>query len=77
MRSLASVIVDDATGALIGNGRVLPAWDGDGPWAVFDDSERLLAVYERYDGPTGPTDKSAAPAGPTAKPAVVLPTIPP
>jgi len=42
-----------------------------------DDSERLLAVYERYDGPTGPTDKSAAPAGPTAKPAVVLPTIPP
>lgn len=77
VRSLASVIVDDATGALIGNGRVLPAWDGDGPWAVFDDSERLLAVYERYDGPTGPTDKSAAPAGPTAKPAVVLPTIPP
>ena len=60
VRSLAPVTVDDATGALIANGRVLPAWDGPGPWAVFDDRERLLAVYERF----GERD---------AKPAVVLP----
>ncbi len=60
VRSLAPVTVDDATGALIANGRVLPAWDGPGPWAVFDDRERLLAVYERF----GHGD---------AKPAVVLP----
>ena len=60
VRSLAPVTVDDATGALIANGRVLPAWDGPGPWAVFDDRERLLAVYEtlRWRG--------------DAKPAVVL-----
>jgi tRNA pseudouridine55 synthase len=63
VRSLAPATVDDATGALIANGRVLPAWDGPGPWAVFDDRERLLAVYERF----GPSD---------AKPAVVLPVQP-
>ena len=61
VRSLAPVTVDDATGALIANGRVLPAWDGPGPWAVFDDRERLLAVYERFGGRD-------------AKPAVVAPT---
>ncbi|MET0662985.1 MAG: tRNA pseudouridine(55) synthase TruB [Ilumatobacteraceae bacterium] len=60
VRSLAPVTVDDATGALIANGRVLAAWDGPGPWAVFDDRERLLAVYERFGGRD-------------AKPAVVLP----
>jgi hypothetical protein len=40
---------------------VLPAWDGDGPWAVFDETGTLLAVYE----PFRPGE---------AKPSVVLPT---
>ena len=60
VRSLAPVTVDAPTAALIANGRVLPAWDGPGPWAVFDGHERLLAVYERF----GARD---------TKPAVVLP----
>jgi tRNA pseudouridine55 synthase len=60
MRDYAAVVVPPDVAALVGNGRVLPAWDGDGPWAVLDESGDLLAMYER----TTPTD---------AKPAVVLP----
>lgn len=60
VRGLAAVDVDEATAALIANGRVLPPWPGEGPWAVFDGAARLLAVYERF-GPDA------------AKPAVVLP----
>ncbi|MET0909372.1 MAG: tRNA pseudouridine(55) synthase TruB [Ilumatobacteraceae bacterium] len=62
VRSRARVDVDEATAALIANGRVLPRWDGPGPWAVFGDGGTLLAVYEAFDD-----------AGATAKPAVVLP----
>jgi tRNA pseudouridine55 synthase len=54
------VAVSDEVAALVANGRVLEAWDGNGPWAVFDGREQLLAVYETFgDG--------------QAKPAVVLP----
>jgi tRNA pseudouridine55 synthase len=65
VRSLNSVTVDAPTASLIANGRVLPAWAGQGPWAVYTSQqqgdERLIAVYEAYgDG--------------QAKPAVVLPT---
>ena len=77
VRSLPPVTVDAPTAALIANGRVLPAWDGAGPWAVFDDSERLLAVYERFGEPTrssGTAAPSADHRDATAKPAVVLPT---
>ena len=35
VRSLARVEVDDATAALIANGRVLPRWTDLVPWAVF------------------------------------------
>ncbi len=60
VRALDAVVVSDDVAALVANGRVLDAWDGGGPWAIFDGSERLLAVYELYgDG--------------QAKPAVVLP----
>lgn len=59
VRSLPAVTVDAEVAELIGNGRVLDAWDGEGPWAVFDDSGELLAVYEEFRG--------------QAKPAVVLP----
>lgn len=58
VRSLTVVTVDDVVAALVANGRVLDAWDGDGPWAVFDGTGELLAVYEAFSG--------------QAKPAVVL-----
>jgi len=59
VRSLDAVTVDEAVAALVGNGRVLDAWNGDGPWAVFGPDGELLAVYEAFRG--------------QAKPAVVLP----
>jgi hypothetical protein len=59
--TLARVDVDADTAGLIADGRVLPAWPGDGPWAVFDEADVLLAVYEPFRGET-------------AKPALVLPT---
>ncbi len=59
VRALDAISVADDVAALVGNGRVLDAWDGDGPWAVFDRSGELLAVYEPFRG--------------QAKPAVVLP----
>jgi tRNA pseudouridine55 synthase len=62
VRSLARVDIDDATAALVGNGRVLPRFGDDpGPWAVFGPSGQLLAVYEAHQGAD-------------AKPSVVLPT---
>jgi tRNA pseudouridine55 synthase len=65
VRSLARVDVDDATAGLVANGRILPRWDGSGPWAIYGDAgHTLLAVYEPYEA-----------AGDTAKPAVVLPRI--
>jgi tRNA pseudouridine55 synthase len=61
VRHLARVDLDATTTGLVADGRVLPAWEGDGPWAVHADDGRLVAVYEAFrDG--------------TAKPAVVLPT---
>jgi hypothetical protein len=42
--------------ALVATGRVLPAWDGDPPWAVVDPTGELLAVYEPFrDGLAKPT----------------------
>ncbi|MEM9042430.1 MAG: tRNA pseudouridine(55) synthase TruB [Actinomycetota bacterium] len=58
VRSLARVEVVGGLTSQITNGRPVPAWDGDGPWAVFGD-DRLLAVYERR--------------GEHAKPMVVVP----
>ena len=62
VRSLARVTIGDDVAALVANGRVLEAWAGEGPWAVFDERDTLLAVYEPYrEG--------------EAKPSVVLPTL--
>ena len=63
MRTLAHVDVDAATAAVVANGRVLDAWPGEGPWAVFGPDGELLAVYERIE--------HGVDAG-RAKPAVVL-----
>ena len=54
VRSLAAISVDDDVAALVANGRVLDAWEGDGPWALFDDSGELLAVYEPFRGQAKP-----------------------
>ena len=60
VRGMAVVDVDEATAALVANGRVLPAPDaGAGPWALVTGGDGLLAVYEPFR------------AG-QAKPAVVL-----
>ncbi len=61
VRSLPSVTVADDVADLIANGRVLPRFDGAGPWAVYDGNRRLLAVYEAFRDDE-------------AKPSVVLPT---
>jgi tRNA pseudouridine55 synthase len=61
VRDLPRVVIDTGTAALVANGRVLPRFDGDGPWAVFDSGGLLLAVYESFRADE-------------AKPAVVLPT---
>lgn len=45
---LDAVAVDAPTAELITHGRLLPVWPGDGPWAVFDESAELLAVYETF-----------------------------
>jgi tRNA pseudouridine55 synthase len=62
VRSLATVVVGDDVAAVVANGRVLEAWPGDGPWAVFDEHDTLLAVYEPYREHE-------------AKPSVVLPAL--
>lgn len=60
VRTLDRVDIGGPLVDLVSNGRVLPAWDGDGPWAVFRPDGTLAAVYER----TGSKD---------AKPMVVVP----
>jgi tRNA pseudouridine55 synthase len=48
LRALAKVTVDAETARLIATGRVLPAPDGAGPWAMVDRAGGLLAVYEPF-----------------------------
>ena len=60
VRTLDRVDLTGGQGDLVANGRVLPAWEGDGPWALFRPDGTLAAVYERVDAET-------------AKPMVVVP----
>jgi len=59
MRDHARVVVDAADAERVEHGRVLPGWEGDGPWVVVGPDGRMLAMYERLDAAH-------------AKPAVVL-----
>jgi tRNA pseudouridine55 synthase len=61
VRALAHIAVDGDVAAKVANGRVLPRFEGEGPWALYDGAQRLLAVYEPF--------REAE-----AKPSVVLPT---
>lgn len=47
VRTLDRVDITSAVDDLVSNGRMLPAWDGDGPWALFRPDGTLAAVYER------------------------------
>ena len=60
VRTLARVDLTGGQHDLVANGRVLPAWEGEGPWALFRPDGTLGAVYERVDADT-------------AKPMVVVP----
>lgn len=60
VRDYPAVTVSPAIAAQVANGRVLPAFAGEGPWAVLDEAGSLLAMYE------------SAGEG-RAKPAVVIP----
>ena len=60
LRGMATVQVDAETEALVHNGRVLPRFPGEGPWAVTGPDGELLAVYEAFRANE-------------AKPAVVIP----
>lgn len=52
---LERVVVDAETAGHVAHGRVLDRFDGDGPWAVFSDDGRLLAVYAAHgDGRAKP-----------------------
>jgi tRNA pseudouridine55 synthase len=48
LRDRTQVVVDAETAALVRHGRVLPAFDGDGPWAVRGPGGELLALYEPF-----------------------------
>lgn len=53
VRDYAAVRVDEATAALVRNGRVLDrsgaaVFEGDGPWAVLGPDGSLLAMYELH-----------------------------
>ena len=50
VRTLHRIDLSRSTADLVANGRVLPAWDGDGPWALFSPDGALVAVYERIGG---------------------------
>ena len=58
LRSMTRVVADADTAVKVRHGRSFPAWAGNAPWAVVDESGALLAVYEAD--------------GPNAKPSVVL-----
>ncbi len=60
---LARVEVGEEGAAAVSHGKVLPAWEGTGPWAVTGPTGDLLAVYEPFRPGL-------------AKPAVVIPLPP-
>jgi tRNA pseudouridine55 synthase len=50
VRDMERVTLDDAGIDDVLYGRPLPAWSGEGPWAILDEREQLVAVYEKWKG---------------------------
>lgn len=50
LRGHPVVTADAELVELVRTGRVLPAWEGEGPWALIDERGDLVAVYERFRG---------------------------
>ena len=48
MAHLNRAVVGEAGEADVRHGKVLPSFEGDGPWAVTGSDGGLLAVYEPY-----------------------------
>lgn len=69
LRDYPRVVIDDEAAQAVRFGRPLPeehfadAGEGEGPWCVFDQHDKMLAVYER--DPNRPPE-------PVVRPAVVL-----
>lgn len=49
VRTLDRIDLTGREADLVADGRVLPAWEGAGPWALFRPDSTLAAVYERVD----------------------------
>lgn len=68
LRDYPRVEVDGEVLSAVGHGKVLDrvslGVEGDGPWAVFDESHNLLAVYEPHRGDTVKPSVVIAPAQP-------------
>ena len=61
LRLASKVAVDGETARLVANGRRLPKFEGDGPWALVDDQGALIGVYELVDGEAVPAVVLAEP----------------
>ena len=61
LRLASKVAVDGETARLVANGRRLPKFEGDGPWALVDDHGALIGVYELVDGEAVPAVVLAEP----------------
>lgn len=50
VRDMERVTLDDAGIDDVLYGRPLSAWTGEGPWAILDERQQLVAVYEKWKG---------------------------
>lgn len=61
LRLAQKVVVGDDVVRMVMNGRRLPRFDGDGPWALTDERGALVGVYELVDGEAVPAVVLAEP----------------
>ncbi len=61
LRLVKQVMVDGETARLVANGRRLPKFEGDGPWALVDERGALIGVYELVENEAVPAVVLAEP----------------
>ena len=61
LRLAKQVTVDGETARLVANGRRLPKFEGDGPWALVDERGALIGVYELVENEAVPAVVLAEP----------------